>query len=474
MNPKLKQTIQYLLTIVLGQGLAFLLLPIVTRFLDPVEYGHYALALSVSGLVGMFGSGWLRNVGLRLYYDAAERGVTRGFYLGTTVAQSVIAGSLYTLVLVVLKSVGYLPSNLGVLIAAGAVLLIGDQYSYAVTLLRAEERSTAFTIAEIGSGVLRFAVTLAGHHAGFPDADILFVAMGAAYLVGALFAIPTLWRRLVGPATFDRIGLVEALRAGPAALPFSVAAWLDNLASRLILQGFFGTAVVGIFSVGYSVGERLVGSLTQAVFMMAWPSVLNAWRVGGVAPARAALREAQRIYAFLTVGPVVFLVIYSADAMQLLAGPEYREASVVVPLVAGAMWLRGLSSYLNRHLELNKRFARLSTVALGGAVVNVGLSLALAPSFGMLGVATATVFSNAATCGFYFLTRDRELTSVRYGSFAVAACLAACAWGASLLGPKLLAVGGMTAGDARMLTFILVYAAGFAAVALKGRLSRRS
>lgn len=473
MNPKLKQTIQYLLTIVLGQGLAFLLLPIVTRFLDPVEYGHYALALSVSGLVGMFASGWLRNVGLRLYYDAAERGVTRGFYLGTALAQSVIAAALYTLVLVVLKATGYLPTDLRVLVAAGAALVFGDQYSYAVTLLRAEERSTAFTIAEVGSGVLRFVVTLVGLYAGFADAELLFVALAASYLVGGMFAVPVLWRRLVGPSRIDRLGLTEALRAGPAALPFSVAAWLDNLASRLILQGFFGTAVVGVFSVGYSVGERLVGSLTQAVFMMAWPSVLNAWREGGVRPARAALRDAQRIYAFLTVGPVVFLMLHSVDVMRFLAGPEYGEASSVVPLVAGAMWLRGLSSYLNRHLELRKRFGHLSAVALGGAVVNVGLSLALAPGFGMLGVATATVFSNSLTCGFYFLTRDRELTSVRYGSFAVAGCLAACAWGASLLASQALTVSGMLAGDVQMLTFICVYAAGFVGIALRGRFSGR-
>lgn len=473
MNPRLKQTIQYLLTIVLGQGLAFVLLPIVTRFLDPVEYGHYALALSVSGLVGMFASGWLRNVGLRLYYDAAERGVTRGFYLGTALAQGVIAAALYTLVLVVLKSIGYLPTDLSVLIVAGLALLFGDQYSYAVTLLRAEERSTAFTIAEVGSGVLRFAVTLAGLYAGFARADLLFVAMAAAYLAGALFAVPVLWRRLVGPVAFDRVGIVETLRAGPSALPFSVAAWLDNLASRLILQGFFGTAIVGIFSVGYSVGERLVGSLTQAVFMMAWPSVLNAWRTGGVVPARAALREAQRIYAFLTVGPVAFLMLHNVDAMRLLAGPEYQEAASVVPLVAGAMWLRGLSSYLNRHLELNKRFGYLSAVALAGALLNVALSLALAKDYGMLGVATATVFSNALVCGFYFLTRDRELTSVRYGSFAVAGLLAGCAWGASALVPAVVPAGRMLVGDVQMLAFICVYAIGFVGVVTWRRLSGR-
>jgi len=470
MNPKLKRTVQYLLTVVFGQGLAFLLLPVVTRFLDPVEYGEYALALSISGLVGMFGSGWVRNVGLRLYYDAGGRGTTRGFYLGTTLAQAVMASALYAVVVLALQWSGFMVVSLDVLLAAGIMLIIGDQYGYAVTLLRAEERSTAFTVAEIGSGLVRFGATLGGLYAGFVEAELLFAAMAAAYLVGAAFAVPVLWRRLTGPIRIDRVGVGETLRAGPAALPFSVAAWLDNLASRLILEGFLGTAVVGVFSVGYSIGERLVGSLTQAVFMMAWPSVLNAWREGGVAPAREALRDAQRIYAFLTVGPVLFLIVSSADVTRLLAGPEYRDASSVIPLVAGAMWLRGLSSYLNRHLELEKRFARLSTVALVGAVVNVGLSLALVKDFGMLGVATATVVSNAGTCAFYFLTRDRRLTALRSEAFAAAAALAAAAWGASRLTAAVVRPCHLAEGDLQMLVFVVVYALGVALVLLGGRL----
>src|SRR5690606_41774361 len=60
------------------------------------------------------------------------------------------------------------------------------------------------------------------------------------------------------------------------------------------------------------------------------------------------------------------------------------------------------------------------------------LPISLVRGHGMVGVATATVFSNALTCAFYFLTRDRHLTRVRFGSFAAAGGLAALAWVLSL------------------------------------------
>jgi len=473
MNARLLRIGQYLLTVIFGQALSFLLLPIVTRYLDPPEYGQYALALAVSGFVGMFASSWVRNVGLRLYYDASARGTTRGFYLGTALLQAVTASGFYLLVLLIMWVTGLELANLTLMVVAGLVLVIGDQYVYAVTLIRAEECSTSFTVAEVSSGVLRFGATLVGLWIGFLRAEMLFLAMGIAYLSGVLYAIPALWKRLQGPARVDRAGVLETIRHGPAALPSSVAHWLDSLANRLILQGALGTAVVGIFTVGYSIGERLVATLTQAVFMMAWPNVLTAWRDGGVGSARVAVNEAQRLYAFVTVGPVAFLIVFSAEITRILVGPQYHDAGAIVPLIASTIWFQSLSTYLNRHLELEKRFGRLSAIALSGAALNVGLSLFLVGDYGMVGVATASVFSSAGTCAFYYLTRDTRVTAVSYGSFAAALGLAAVAWATSRLVAGLIDLGDAPSGYLGMATFIMVYLVGLVAAFFAYRVRTR-
>jgi O-antigen/teichoic acid export membrane protein len=427
----LRRSLIYFSTVAAGQALSFLLLPFVTRALAPDAYGDYALALAVSSLVGMLASSWIRNVGLRLYFDAASRGTTRGFFLGTSILQSVAFVGLYGATLGVMAVVGLELAPWRVLISAGVTMVVGDLAVHATTLLRAEQRPIAFAVSEIGAGVLRFAFTLAGLAVGIRSAELLFDAQSAGYLLAAAFAVPMLWRRLQGPLAIDGHGTREVVRHGPASLPFSVADWIERLADRLVLESFLGTSVVGIYSVGYTIGERTLGALVKAVFMMAWPSILAAWQEGGRDAAREAVREAQGLYAWFTTGPVVFMLVYGGDFMRWITGSEYHEAAPLVGIVSVSMWIGGSASYLNRHLELNKRFGLLSGVRMGGAVVNLALNLILVPRFGMMGAAWATLANRMLNAAVFWIIRDRRLVAVPAATVAAALAASGVAWGLS-------------------------------------------
>lgn len=463
MTSEFRQTVIYFATVASGQGLAFLLLPLITRYLATEAYGEYALMLAVSGFVGMLGSAWIRNVGLRLYFDAVDRGATRAFVVTTTALQAALFAVLYALAVVGMMVLGFEIAPLRVVISAGVTVLVGDQFAYAVTLLRAERRTVPFAVAEIGSGVVRFVATTAALLLGLRTAELLFDATTLGYLLGSAYAAPTLWRRLTGDGRLiDASVLREVVRIGPASLPFTLSSWLERLADRLVLQHFLGTAVVGVYSVGYALGERLMGSLVQAVFMMAWPNVLNAWQQGGAAAAREAIGHAQRLYSWITVGPAVFLIAYGGPLTRWVAGPEYHDAEAVVPIVAAAMWLGGFGSYLNRHLELRKQFGRLSGISLMGAALNVGLNIVLVPRYGMVGAASATLANYAFNAAVFYLTRDRELATVRLGPLGAALGTSFVLW---------LGLWWLTLGDA--LTMI-VFAVLYAAVAVLRLLQRRA
>jgi O-antigen/teichoic acid export membrane protein len=451
MTSELRQTAIYFTTVAVGQGLGLFLLPIVTRFLSAEAYGEYALMLAVSGFVGMIASAWIRNVGLRLYFDAVERRATRSFYVSTAALQTVLFLALYGLTVAVMALIGYEIASLRVVISAGVMVLIGDQFAYAVTLLRAEQRTTPFAVAEIGAGAVRFVATVLGLIAGIRSAELLFDATSLGYLLGTGYAVPALWKRLVGPGGIERSVVAEILRVGPASIPFSLSSWLQRLADRFVLQYFLGTAVVGVYTVGYTLGERIIGSLVQAVFMMAWPNILNAWRHGGTGAARSAISEAQRLYAWVSIGPMVFLVAYGGTFTRWVVGPAFHDADVVVPIVAVSMWIGGFASYLNRHLELTKRFGRLSAVSLAGALINVALNIALIPPYGMVGAATATLANHVFNAAVFYFTRDRDLTVVNVRALGLASGTAAALW--YLLG--FLPVGESMA----MAAFALTYAA---------------
>jgi len=462
-SPKLdttvRQTALYFAAVVIGQGLSFLLLPVATRFLDAAAYGEYALATAVSSLVGMFSTAWIRNVGMRLYFDAVNRGTTKGFYLTMAGLQLGVFTFFYVITALAFSLMHVEFVDLRTMISAGVVILLADQYNLAVMLLRAEQATVPYAVAEITAGVLRFVATVAGLFAGLATAAMLFDGASVGFLVAGAIAVVRLWPRLVGPTKTDLLGLREVVGTGPKSVPYSVSAWLERLADRLVLQHYLGVATVGIYSVGYTIGERIIMSIAQAVFMMAWPRILNAWNSGGAEAARHAIASAQRLFAWLTIGPTFFLIIYGPPLTRWLAGAEYSDSAKVVPIIVAALWLGAFGTYVNRHLELNKRFGALSTVAVIGALLNLGLNFLLIPSYGMLGAASATLGNYAFNALAYFLIRDQVMSVLDFKPFVAATVLSLLVYGVCLLLP---------ASDVlRMVVFVCAYGAATLAVLLR-------
>jgi len=432
---RLTRSFAYFGTVLFSQLLSFFVLPFITRALPPEVYGTYSLALAISSLVSMVATSWMRNVALTIYFDRDENGTTRGFFLGVAVLQASGFGLLYLLTLAAMLPLGRSPEDFRVMISAGFMVLAGDLAVLATTLLRAERRAIAFGVAEAGGAVLRFGLTVVGLLVGLRTAELLFNAATLGYAIAAIVAIWSLWPRLKGPRSIDRSGIVEVVRHGPGALPFSIADWMERLADRVVIEGFLGTAAVGIYSLGYTVGERTIGALTKAVFMMAWPNILESYKKSGVSATALAIREAQSMYAWFGLGPAVFLVAYGPVLLEWFAGESYAFAGSIVPVVAVSMWLGGLSTYWNRHMEIRKQFGKLSAIRLVGAGVNVVLNLILVPRFGIIGAAWATMGNRALNAVVFFVTRDRELVEFPVASLAQAALLSAALWIATYLLP---------------------------------------
>ena len=427
----LRRTATYLATIVVTQAVAFLLLPVITRFLGPEAYGTYALALAVGNLLAMFGTSWIRNVGFRLYYDAVEAGSTRAFYLTVVLVQGVIVAVLFTgaALISALLPDPWLP--VGTLLAAGVMMLAGDLLAMSVGVLRAEQRSGSFAFAEGSAALARFGGTLAGLLLGARSPEFLFLAAAAASTIGAVMAIASMRNVLVGPAGFQPEVLAELGRRLLSAMPFSVGEWLHTAADRIVLEVFTTRTVLGVYAAGHALGDRLVGSLVMAVFMMSWPDTLAAWNRGGTAAARVAVHRQLTLFLWLTVGPLAILVVHAASVVQLLGG-GFQEAVRVIPWVATASWVRGLGNGFNRHFELQKRYWTMSAMTLGGAAVNVSLNLYLVPRHGAVGAAVATLIAQSVVTLAFVVTRDRDLVDFPFLDaglvLGVTVMLAALTW----------------------------------------------
>jgi O-antigen/teichoic acid export membrane protein len=395
------QTVAYFSTVVVGQLASFILLPLITHYIEPAAYGEYALGLTVAGLIGVLGSASVRNVAFRLYYDAKSGDDRRSFYCNVALLQAVMLCGCYTLVFVAGRGGGLLGISPLTLLASGVATLAGDFYALSISMLRAEKHTWHFVAAEVSSAMIRLAATTVSLRIGLRSPAELFLASALAVGLPGTYAFCSLLSRTSGRIQFRASLLGRVAGLGLTAIPMSLGTWMMALSDRLILQHYASRDVVGIYSAGYSLGDRLISGIVGAVFMMGWPQILEAWTGAGKAAAASAIRSVLRLYLWLTVGPLAFILLYNRQLVAWLTQPAYAGAAEIVPLVAMAAWVAGL--------------------------VNVALNFVLVPRFGAIGAAVATVIAYII-CGIVFLLfTDRSFIRFPHADLAGSLLLAAAA-----------------------------------------------
>jgi PST family polysaccharide transporter len=172
----------------------------------------------------------------------------------------------------------------------------------------------------------------------------------------------------------------------------TVAYWFMLRADAFILNAIVGGAEVGIYALALMLAER-VSLVTTPLYNA------TAWRISGPDPVvalRTCLLIARAMIA-VGVGLSAVAIVAAPTIVEILAGPEYRAAGLVIPiLVVGAALLPvwgALGLFLVSH---DKRiwFTTIVQIAVAGVAI-VGYVVAIKAA-GMYGAAVVSTVAYAA------------------------------------------------------------------------------
>jgi O-antigen/teichoic acid export membrane protein len=363
------------------QGLATLLvIPVATRLLGPVQYGHVAVGLSIIQIGAVVAVVGLPAAITRAYFDPGDGLLRARAMMGLIVG----AGLLVAVGALVLRPVLGDVISLSVAAVGAATLVVGAQ-----AVLRAQGRPVIFMITAIGSTVGAHLIGL-----GAASIDATAEAYLGGYLVGA--AVTAAYALVVVPPALPwRVpgAVSEGVRIAAPVVPHTAALLVLNSADPLILVRLLGPADAGRYQVAMMLGVAPLAVLS---------GINNAW-----APAIMGARDEDR-WPFLarTVRPILGVsavcalgvALLAPLAVQLLAPPEYghdvlaRLAQVIALCALSQVIYLGACSVIFQE----KRTTFLAITTPVAALVFVGLSVVLVSSFGLLGMAIAKVIGFAA------------------------------------------------------------------------------
>jgi O-antigen/teichoic acid export membrane protein len=390
-----RDLVRYLPAQVIPAVIAFITIPIVTRLFEPAAYGDYRLVLATVAAFGATGS-WLAASIYRFYPEQELKDNVEGFR--ATVSRLL---RLNTLILVLVWLLGLaifwslMRRDLVIFLLLGLVLMVANQvWSVRTAQARVLREVTWYSLGSI----LNKAVTLGGGVAlvivfGLGVGGMLLGNIGGTILLLPLIAGVVRKRIPVGHGTADRQLGGAMFRYGYPIAFTALATWMLNLSDRYVIGAFRGTAEVGLYTAAYGISEQ---SMAVILLMFMLPFAVlgtRVWEQDGREAAADFVSTSARSYFLLAIPAWVGLSILAVPIMNVMTDAPYREAAVIMPLVAGAQLLNGAYYWFYSGSTFTKETGRMAVALAWGAAVNLILNLLLVGRFGYRIAAVTTVLA---------------------------------------------------------------------------------
>jgi O-antigen/teichoic acid export membrane protein len=375
----------------------FLALPLLARRLAPTELGVLTIAQTLVSLGWVVSAQWLTSAVIRELpahrVDGTLRAFRGGFERG--LALTGLAFGAFAVVLLGASVLSSAVADTFWLVLAGSLGLVLQ--NLATTLYAAELRPRLASVTELigRTGGIVLGIAFVWQRSGVSSYLLgLALASLAAGIVGLAAAWP---RSRDGDAASADV--LRWLAYGTPIAINAVLMWGFAFVDRYLLALLKTTGDVGVYSLGYVIGEKSILVPALAFYVAARPLLVTAFEHRGRDEVERLMRAYVRVMLLLTIPVVGYLLVTREQLVNVLATgfyPNYYErADDVIPVVAAGIVVQVIAQIALTGLIVGRRTGRLIRASGAALAANLVANLILIPPFGVMGAAVATAVGAA-------------------------------------------------------------------------------
>ncbi len=390
-----KSILSYLPVNLANMLTAFGTIAILTRLLEPAEFGIYAVAMITMQFVHMGLFTWMEAAMAR-FQARAERENDVATHLKT----------LYTL--------GALTGVIGFGAIMGALTLAPIDSRLAFVLYFALGSTCLQILFNLGMEahkaahrIKRYSLTYSTYTLVSFTLGILFIIYtplsAAAPFVGLIFGLlivggidlAFMWKRM-------RDGRYESSKTKTYftyGAPLCIGLLLSyalNSADMYLILAMMGEAAAGEYNAGYNLANRSLEILFVWVSMAVTPVVVTAMEKDGTQKSQDVLKNYGATLLWIAVPAATGIALVAKDAGFILGEGVRDNAVMVMPWIALAGLINGfMTYYVHRAFMLSGQTQKYVWALVVPVILNLGLNLVLIPKYGLMGAVWATILSYA-------------------------------------------------------------------------------
>jgi len=387
----IKDTSVYGIGAFITQLIPVLLLPILTRYLSPQEYGIIAIFIVSTTIAVNFIGLNLSAAIQRLYVDYPRDELSK--YIGTAIIIICVVSILFLGISFGSKSIISLLTTIPPSWIPAIIILAFFQVIISIiqVIWRMERRPKHFvsfqllmTITNLSLSIL-FVIWFLWHWQG----RLLGIIISTA-LCGTL-GLFILYRKGFLNFHFNIDHAKAMLIFSLPLIPHTLSTWIMNGSDRLFIVNMVGAGAVGLYSVGYALGQII--QLLQHAFSQAWvPYLFEELKKDQEA---IKIRVVKFIY-FHHIAIIIlalFLHFAAPYILSILVGKNFQGSSKFVFWVAAAYAVNGMYRMVIPFLNYAHKTHLAPIGSTIAAIINLLLNYILIKINGPIGAAQATFIS---------------------------------------------------------------------------------
>ena len=391
MSNIIKSSSIYLFSGILNKGIPFLLLPILTAYLSPEEYG----ILSIFQYIIFF---FLAFIGMNMSVN-----ISKNFFTYSKQKFSLMIGniliilSLTTLIYFIItlgfsfyyKEIFSIPSVWVAIIPLLSFMLMINILTK--TILRNQERAYLFGVFEVVNTIINIGVTLLlliMYNYGWYSS-----AFGIMVSYFIFFVISLLYMKNNGfiDLTYDKKEIKKILKLSSPLILHVLASTLLTMSDRFFIESMIDLEAVGIYSVGYTFG--MIVLLFSNSFIKAW----NPWFYKKLASPSNKNKKLIVKYSYFYIlgilGVTFFVAIFGSYIFPYFIDEAYYQGAAYIFWISIGYAMFGIYQLFFPYLVHIGKTSFLAISTTIAAVLNLILNYLCINSFGAIGAAYATFFS---------------------------------------------------------------------------------
>lgn len=386
-----KNTFIYTILQLINSGIPFLLLPILTRYLTPEDYGMIATYNTLVGVLAIFvGLSMSGAVGISFFHLKEEE---LKKYIGNIFNILLITTSLSLFMIMLFQPLLLDKLKIPIFWMYIAIIVAWMQMitSINLTLWRSQQKAKPFALYSVIQTFLNISLSLLLIillHYGWEGRIIGSVT---AEIVFGLLSIIFIYKRGYISLNYSEKYMIDALKFGIHLVPHQAALWMRSGVDIFLITSIVGVAQTGLYNVGLQFG------MVVGIFAHAFNNAYNPYLYEKLKNSTPEIKQGLVKFTYIYfIGIFVFAMTLSSFFVWLIPyflGERFQEAAKYIYWISLAYTFQGMYLMVTGYILYSKKNHLLSMVTISTSVIHVILSYILIQIYGPLGAAYASVVS---------------------------------------------------------------------------------